>query len=350
MRRILGLLALLSPFYALADNAPGVEEAKMRWGALTIYMENDKFFAGSDRHYTNGFKLTALSRDLSPELREAPAWARTIADWLPTERVNKDAQADDGTDSIGRKLGFSIGQNIYTPEDIISTSLVPDDRPYAAWLYASLAVHMQTESRLDVFEVSLGIVGESALGREIQNGWHNIIGVDEVFGWDNQLFDEPGLILGYEQRRRFISDGALGGWGADFIPHAGIALGNVATYINAGAQARFGWRLPADFGTALIRPGGDSNSHDATDLAGWSAHAFAGFDARLSAWNIFLDGNTWKDSHSVDKREASVDFFAGTSLRFGRFRCTYTQVYRSKEFYGQGKRDVFGSLALSVLY
>jgi lipid A 3-O-deacylase len=196
--------------------------------------------------------------------------------------------------------------------------------------------------------VSLGIVGESALGRQIQNGWHKIIGVDEVRGWDNQLFDEPGIIVAYEQRHRFILDGASGGWGTDLIPHAGVSLGNVATYINAGAQVRLGWRLPSDFGHALIRPGGDSNTHASADLVGWAFHGFAGFDARLSAWNIFLDGNTWKDSHKVDKREASLDLFGGLSLRFGRFQCDYTQVYRSKEFYGQDKRDVFGSLSLSI--
>lgn len=347
MRRSL-FLALLPAVCAIASDNPPLAEAKMHFGSLTVYMENDKFFAGSDKHYTNGFKLTALSRNLSPELREAPAWANTIADWLPTERVNKTAQADDGTDAIGRKLGFSIGQNIYTPEDIVTTALVPDDRPYAAWLYGSLAVHLQTERRLDVFEVSLGIVGESALGREIQNGWHKIIGVDEVLGWDNQLFDEPGIIIAYEQRRRFVTGDASRGWGADLIPHAGVSLGNVATYANAGAQVRFGWRLPSDFGHALIRPGGDSSTHASVDLAGWAIHGFAGFDARLSAWNIFLDGNSWKDSHSVDKREVSVDFFGGLSLRFGRFQCNYTQVYRSKEFYGQDKRDVFGSLTLTL--
>lgn len=334
------LLALLPAVCAIASDAPPVAEAKMRFGSLTVYMENDRFFAGSDRHYTNGFKLTALSRDLTPDLGEAPAWARQIVRWLPTH----------GVDQPGRKLGFSIGQNIYTPEDIVTTALVPDDRPYAAWLYGSLAVHLQTEGRLDVFEVSLGIVGESALGREIQNGWHKFIGVDEVHGWDNQLRDEPGIIIAYEQRRRFFTEGASGGWGADFIPHAGVSLGNVATYANAGAQVRLGWRLPSDFGTALIRPGGDSYTHLSGDLKGWAVHGFGGFDARLSVRNIFLDGNTWKDSHSVDRREIAADFFAGTSLRFGRFRAAYTQVYRTKEFYGQDRRDVFGSLALTILY
>jgi hypothetical protein len=347
MRRSI-LFALLPAVCAIASDTASVDEERMQWGSITVYMENDKFLAGSDRHYTNGFKITALSRNLSRDFSEAPALAEKVVDLLPAEHVNRGAQEKTGFGRVARKLGFSIGQNIYTPEDIVTTALVPDDRPYAAWLYGSLAVHLQTERRLDVFEVSLGIVGESALGQEIQNGWHKIIGVDEVLGWENQLFDEPGLIVAYEQRRRFTSEGASGGWGADFIPHAGVSLGNIATYANAGAQVRLGWRLPSDFGHALIRPGGDSNTHAAADLRGWAFHGFLGFDGRVSAWNIFLDGNTWKDSHSVDKREASIDFFGGLAVRFGRFQCNYTQVYRSKEFYGQDKRDVFGSLSFTL--
>ena len=312
----------------------------MRWGTATVYMENDKFLAGSDKHYTNGFKLSALSRNLSDDLDEAPSWASQIVRWLPTHKE----------DRPGRKLGFAIGQNIYTPEDIETTALVPDDRPYAGWLYSSLAVHTQTYGRLDVFEVSLGVVGPSALGRQIQNGWHKIIGVDEVKGWDNQLRDEPGIIIAYEHRRRFKTANSTAGWGADLIPHVGVSLGNVDTHLSGGAQARIGWRLPSDFGHAPIRPGGDSNTHSFADLTGWAFHGFAGFDARLVGWNIFLDGNTWKDGHNVDKREIAADFFVGLSLRFERLRFNYTQISRTREFYGQDKSDVFGSLALTVLY
>lgn len=340
MKKLAILFALLPAATAPAADAPPVEETRMHWGTATVYMENDKFFAGSDRHYTNGFKISALSRDLSDDLGEAPSWASQIVRWLPTHKE----------DRPGRKIGFAIGQNIFTPENIETTALVPDDRPYAGWLYGSLAVHRQTYGQLDVFEVSLGVVGESALGRQIQNGWHKIIDVDEVKGWDNQLRDEPGLIIAYEHRRRFKTVGSSTGWGADFIPHAGVSLGNVDTHLAAGAQARFGWRLPSDFGHAPIRPGGDSNTHLPFDLTGWAIHGFAGLDARFVARNIFLDGNTWKDSHSIDKREFAADLFGGFSLRFDRFRFDYTQVYRTKEFYGQGRRDVFGSLAITVLY
>jgi len=339
MRRFLFLLSLLTALGLFADT-PEVEETKMHWGSLTMYAENDKFFAGTDEHYTNGFKLTAVSRDLTPDLGEAPAWARAIARQLPTH----------GSDRPGRKLGFAIGQNIYTPGDVDTSILITNDRPYAAWLYGSLAVHAQSEKRLDVFEISLGVVGPSALGREIQNGWHKIIDVDQVQGWDNQLHDEPGLILAFEHRLRYVSDSAATGWGTDFIPYAGFSVGNVATYLSGGAQVRFGWRLPSDFGSALIRPGGASSTHESGDLKGWSMHAFAGIDSRLVGRDIFLDGNTWKSSHSVDRREIVADFMAGFSLRMGRLRATYSQVYRTKEFYGQADRDVFGSVALTILY
>ena len=43
-------------------------------------------------------------------------------------------------DSVIRRVAISAGQNIYTPEDTFTPYPIYDDRPYAAWLYASFAL------------------------------------------------------------------------------------------------------------------------------------------------------------------------------------------------------------------
>ena len=60
---------------------------------------------------------------------------------------------------------------------------------------------------------------------------------------------------------------------------------------------------------------------------------------------------------SVDKRPLVADFSAGLVARFpwrlGGLRglqVAYTQDYRTKEFYGQLQRDVFGSITVSSLF
>ncbi len=131
------------------------------------------------------------------------------------------------------------------------------------------------------------------------------------------------------------------------IPHAGFSLGNVSTYANTGFEVRSGYRLPADFGSNLIRPSGDSN---ATARAPFNIFLFAAVDGRAVARDITLDGNTFEDSPSVDKKPLVADLFAGMGMGTKHWQLTYSQAYRTKEFYAQTDRSVFGSISVSFFY
>ena len=318
---------------------------RLRFGSFTVYTENDKYFAGTDEHYTNGLKLSALSTDLrsfTDDSIPAPVrWiARGLGGFVPPD--------------LPYKLGLSLGQNIYTPKNIAAAAPDPADRPYAAWLYFGAAFqiyHPPAEAggmaRLDVFEVTAGMVGPAALGRQAQNGFHDIIGAKHAEGWSHQIHDEPGLNLVYERQCRLSTAHARDAWGADLIPHAGFSLGNVFTYANTGAEVRAGYRLPADFGSTLIRPTGDSN---ATVRPPFSIFLFAAVDGRAVARDITLDGNTFQDSPSVDKRPFVADLYTGIGMGTRHWQLTYAQAYRTKEFYGQSNRSVFGSISMTFFY
>jgi lipid A 3-O-deacylase len=117
---------------------------------------------------------------------------------------------------------------------------------------------------------------------------------------------------------------------------------------------RFGFNLPSDFGVQLIRPGGGGNSPiDDSDprvsaTRHWSFFVFGAVDGRAVARDIFLDGNTFKDSPSVEKIPFVADLSYGLGFIRGPFQLTFTQVYRTREFETQPyKYNEFGSLALS---
>lgn len=321
-----------------------LELFSLRFGSLSLYTENDKYFAGTDQNYTNGFKISALSTNLrSFKDRDVPRLLRNIAD-----------QADNLIDPEREpKIGLSLGQNIYTPSDIRTTAYQPDDRPYAAWLYLGAAFHnylpagSHQTARLDVFEVNLGMVGPAAIGRPVQNAVHKLIGIDPAEGWANQIHNEPGLNLIYESKWRWSSSGARRSWGLDFIPRGGVCLGNVFTYLNAGAEVRFGYRLPDDFGTNLIRPSGDSNS---LRRERFNVFVFLGTEGRAIARDLTLDGNTWRDSPSIDKRALVYDLSGGIGIGTAHWQCTYTQARRSREFRAQATPHDFGSLSLSYFF
>lgn len=347
------LLGSLSTFpskaRAEATSTPVITDNQLHFGSVSIYSENDKYFAGTDQHYTNGFKLSFLSTDLSSFTGDSIPWpVRPIA-----RAFGRLSEQD-----AAYKLSLSLGQNIYTPERIHTTEFQPNDRPYAAWLYvgASFQNYLPERTtqagtwippRLDVFEITLGTVGPSAQGREIQNGFHDIIGVPHAEGWAHQIHDEPGLNLVFERKYRLQTTNAHKGLGAALIPHAGFSLGNIFTYANLGCELRTGWKLPADFGTNLIRPSGDSNS---MTRPRWSAFLFAAVDGRAVARDITLDGNSFRDSPRVDRKPLVADWQFGFALGTRHFQITYSQAVRTKEFYGQRKHSVFGSISGTFYY
>src|SRR4029450_10644145 len=129
-----------------------------------------------------------------------------------------------------RRYALSLGQSIFTPAD---TDLFPppaDDRPYAGWLYAGVTLLQDSARRtLDPLELQLGVIGPAALGRQVQNDWHQFIDISEAEGWSEQLKNEPGIVLSYERKWRvsLVGDGTTG---IDVIPELGGSLGNIFTY------------------------------------------------------------------------------------------------------------------------
>ncbi len=138
---------------------------------------------------------------------------------------------------------------------------------------------------------------------------------------------------------------------------AGGALGNVGVYLNAGAEYRFGLDLPEDFGTSAVRPGGDNSAPGRGDIRLrhsdkliYGLHGFVSVDARAVAHDIFLDGNTWKDSHSVDREPLVADVAIGASVLVGEWKISYAHVFRTRGFKGQEQSHEYGSVSLSYTW
>ncbi len=248
-----------------------------------------------------------------------------------------------------RRVGFSVGHNLYTPENKVRTDRILDDRPYGAFLYAGLAFQSQSDSQLNTVELDIGVVGPAALGEPIQNNVHRIIGSDEAHGWDNQLQNEPGVVLVFERKWRYLAETA-GGYGIDVIPHVAGSIGNVFTYGGAGLTFRLGDDLSVDFGPPRIRPAlpGSAAFDKPLDRLAW--YIFAGGEARGVLRDIFLDGNTLGSKQSIGKRPFVLEAQAGLAIVIRQTRFSYTQVWRSKEFDGQKRPDYFGSISVSTKF
>ncbi len=234
---------------------------------------------------------------------------------------------------------------MYTPDDLSVVELIPDDRPYAGWLYGSALLQITDDKlrRQHSFELQLGIIGPESGAEWVQTELHELIDSDPPLGWDNQLPTEPAINLIYRYRRR------LGGGNFDLVPHIGANLGTLMVTADAGATVRAGWNV-SGFPQTLIPATGEPL--DTGERPKWEFYLFAGAEGRAVAHNIFLDGTVFSDSHSVDQEDFVYDLTGGLSLRYKNWRFQYTYVRRSEEFFprrggSDGVHD-FGSLSIGV--
>ncbi len=240
------------------------------------------------------------------------------------------------------KINFelSLGHQIYTPNNIRTPTLITNDRPYAAWLYLGFGTSLKEYDRSHLFEFDIGVVGPSALGRQVQNGYHRMVSISPALGWDNGLRDELTLQLFYQKRFRSFSTNFL-----EFIPYYGGAFGNVQIGAHLGGLVRLGVNLPDDFGPS--RPSasdGDTfvSTENLKSSHPPSYYIFGGIRGNAFARNIFLDGNTFGKSHHVTKLPFGFDTEFGLGAQVYPFAAVWRFVVRSPEF---KEKQLFNSFA-----
>ena len=260
---------------------------------FTVLEENDSLYFNSDKHYTQGLRLSDL---IGGSPTPGSWWDRGF------DLLNFGPFFDPGGT---RKTAILAGQSIFTPKNLSLKPPDPHDRPYAGWLYGGVSMLQESDKRmLENFEIDFGMVGPGALGELAQNTFHQFIGADQAKGWSDQIQHEFGGMVSYERMWRLPLFGD-NGFGADIVPEIGATAGNVFTYGDIGGLLRIGRGLQADYGPVRVRPalsGTDYFDESGLDNgSGW--YFFAGTQGRAVGRNIFLDGNTDRTGRGVPEKE-----------------------------------------------
>lgn len=284
---------------------------------FTAWDENDFFGHWSDKYYTNH---TRFAYTYEPE--ETP----------------------------DRRYFFSIGQEIYTPKARYVSVPPADDHPYAGFLYGSIGFSQNDETKLLSTELQLGILGPSALGKQIQRDYHKLIDADIYDGWDTQIKDQPGINLLSEYRFRMMLSGTLcEGYAGDMIIRGFASLGTVRTQFSGGAQVRYGLNLPKDFGYTSLRQG--TSVVFSTDVP-VSIYAFADVQADLNLYDATLGGE-WFRSHYSDVYvyPLAVEATIGIAASYGNWSAMVFQSFRSRDFSSADKAFfAFGGIRISYSF
>lgn len=324
----------------LAAPPTGTEQG----GVFSILDENDawsNFFGPhQDRHYTHGVKLAYLGAD--DAMTNLTARLDRLFCW--------------GHQPLPGNFGFVAGQDMFTPENILNPNPILTDRPYAGWLYAGLVYQRRNEfsahfAKMESFEVNFGIVGPDSMADDTQILIHRWRFPEDIpQGWQNQIHDEPGLVIKYAQLWRYSLNDRTARF-FDVLPRAGFEAGNVATFATAGVAARLGFNLPPDFGLQIIDSPASVAGGTSAASPRFACYAFAGADGRYVVRDLALDGNTFRSSQSVEKYNFVNDLSWGVAVDLGRHvELAWTQVTRSKEFHTQQQKDVFGSLSFKFKF
>lgn len=317
----------LFPGIALADDS-----------ALTLSFENDALASSDDGHFSSGFTLdwafTPSGDSGSGDSGSGDSWTRRFASALPDALIG---QAD--------RASYRLASLIYTPNDIERRTLVEDDRPYAGLLYAGLSLYedisADTWTQTTGMHLDVGVVGPASQAENIQREVHRITDSDRPQGWDHQLKDEP--IINVSLHRQWWQDALLASQQLSHGPSAGAALGNLYTYATTGYSVRWGDDAQ---GIPMLAP--HPGHYDlVSDTTGWQWYLFARVEGYYIAQNLTLDGNTFKDSHAVERKPWVAKASAGLVMSREGWQVAYTAARRTREFDHQEDADKFGSITLA---
>lgn len=291
--------------------------------SLHLNWENDAT-RDSDRHYTQGARIRYLSSDTA-----TPGWLQKTSRAIPAC----------GFEISATKFGLEVGQEIYTPEDLEASLPIPNDHPYAGWLYGAMILQRRGPGPagipvLEELRLDLGVIGPESLAEDTQKVWHG----RDPRGWDNQLETEPGFAFRYE-RAYLLRARSQTLWTADLIPRGDASLGNVDTHFGLGAMLQLGYNIPNQFEV----PGSKTYKE-------FGAYLFIGGGGRVVLRNIFLDGNTWRSSESVDREWFVADGSVGVTFVLKAIELTAAHRYRTREFKGQHHADSYGSATVSFKF
>jgi len=341
MRVFFGLLSLCLSVALVADTLQKLDiendvnsSKEWRLERTNFYFEND-IFVHTDSQYTNGVKLSNLY--FIPQVDSLFLKIPFLYDKTKAHFVS-----------------FGITQQVFTPKNVTTKELVVNDRPYAGWLNFEFGLHQSSTLELNSFVFRIGVVGSASQAEATQKLVHKLIGNDEPQGWNNQLNNELGLNLTFQHKWRYITQN-YDGFEGNFVPFVEANLGNIDTSAKGGILMRFGKSPIQDFGSSSIDMGGENGIPIRTNCLcpqyePWSFTLNISLAANAVTRDIFLDGNTFLKSHSVEKENLILYGSYGFSARYEHYALDYIITRTTAHFKEENGGHNFGTILFSYLY
>ena len=329
-------LFLIGCFFGLAHTSfadSGNPELTPKY--FTFTFEND-LFVGEDDGYTNGIGLTfGQGPFLDFNQENLPNWLY----WLTQNMYISTME------NKTRGIANMFFQRMQTPTDITIEPLVEDDLPYVGLLAWQGTMYAWDDKVSDQLSFYIGAVGPVALGEESQKAVHSLLGSDEPLGWDNQIENE--LVVKIEAQRvwnLFRTDS--NNLQFDVLGLAGIGVGNFQSATKAGFAFRWGKNLQRNFATFSLQA--DRQVNPLALSPSNDFYIFAGLRGGYLANDIFIDGNTFENSHSVPIEHIQNDISAGVVWNVGRCGFIFQVTSSTSQTTLTDEREKFGGFSVTL--
>jgi len=270
--------------------------ANANWVSATL--DND-FFVNEDNGYTNGINISLYDiNDTAESIQKPDFWVKPLM-WSMSDR------------NIESSVNiYSFGQMLTTPYDIEEVTPAEGSFPYSALLSFTNAYITVSPDYADKVSVTLGVVGPIAMGEQAQKVVHNVISARTPKGWDTQLKNEVVFQLSRGRTwRSWVSDTG----NMDFLSGADASVGTIKSGVSSGFMLRYGQNLDDSFATVLLADTRTSNPIAVNK--GW--FVYAGVELGYTFNQIFTDGNTFRNSRSIDYDHNYNMFSSGLTYSWG---------------------------------
>ncbi len=303
------------------------------------------FFAGTDRHFTNGFSLSwiddAVGKNDTNNSNFYSSFMLDSISKLPFVEI-------DNTKNYN--AGVSISQVVITPTDTSISTPQYNDIPYAGYLALSLYMFRWESTSFDEFRIDLGVVGEESGAEFVQNTFHKLIGNSEAKGWDTQLGTEyiantlfrHGEITWHKNNFHTID--------MDWFNQTGFEVGNFSTDIFIGTIFRVGQNYIKNFNVhyPYLREEASLLYLDKKHKGfGWAFSA--GVNTQMMLYSYILDEAKKKGYHT-DKNIFNASIYSGVDLYYDAHKISF--LYQSQSPYTQEEKrvDIFGGFVYSYQF
>ncbi len=292
------------------------------------------FFAGTDKHFTNGMALSWL--DDTYKLQENSSRYSTLAKKLPF-----------GNSLDSCTAGLSINQIIITPSNTDLVTPQHDDVPYAGYLGISAYLFKWSKQSFHEYRIEAGVVGDEAGGEAVQNYFHKIIGNDKSQGWDTQLATQYTLTLLYKYGEISWQKNNFRGLDMDWFNQAGFEVGNFSTDVFGSSMFRIGKNYIQNFNVhyPYLKEEAVLLQTDTKHKGfGWSGSVGVNMD--ILAYSYILE-EAKNEGYNLDKNILNASAYAGIDLYYNAHKFTF--FYQSQSPYSkqQNTIDTFGGFSYS---